>query len=161
MLNAKFFGAGMNLQMTTDIIMYHRFTDEMEEQIVGRAQRLGRDINSTLNVYYLVHDNEKQTFENNFCFKDKIIGINDLVDDIKSKQKTNILLDDSEDGSDEELEESEKSDEELEELKDLNKTKRVINLNKNNIIKKSLKKINNNSDSEDNEDSDMENINMD
>jgi hypothetical protein len=94
MLNAKFFGAGMNLEMTTDIIMYHRFTDEMEEQIIGRAQRLGRDIKLPLNVYYLVHDNEKQTFKNNFCFKDKIIGINDLVEDIKNNNSNIDVLSD-------------------------------------------------------------------
>ena len=56
MLNTKFYGAGMNLPMATDIIIYHKFTKEMEEQIVGRAQRLGRT--SKLNVFYLLHDNE-------------------------------------------------------------------------------------------------------
>ena len=34
MLNAKFYGAGMNLQMATDIVIYHRFSKEMEEQII-------------------------------------------------------------------------------------------------------------------------------
>lgn len=71
MLNAQFFGAGMNLQMATDIVMYHRFTKEMEEQIIGRAQRLGRDINSPLNVYYLLHENESSNIEDNFKFEDQ------------------------------------------------------------------------------------------
>ena len=70
MLNAQFFGAGMNLQMASDIIMYHRFTKEMEEQIIGRAQRLGRSINESLNVYYLLHDNESDNIEDNFKFED-------------------------------------------------------------------------------------------
>jgi hypothetical protein len=70
MLNAQFFGAGMNLQMATDIIMYHRFTKEMEEQIIGRAQRLGRSITDPLNVYYLLHDNESDNIEDNFKFED-------------------------------------------------------------------------------------------
>lgn len=56
MLNAKYFGAGMNLHMATDLIIYHRFNREMEEQIIGRAQRIGRT--KQLNVYYLVHNNE-------------------------------------------------------------------------------------------------------
>lgn len=60
MLDAKNFGAGMNLQCATDIILYHRFTKEMEEQIIGRGQRLGRK--GTLNVYYLIHDNEDSSF---------------------------------------------------------------------------------------------------
>jgi hypothetical protein len=71
MLNAQFFGAGMNLQMATDIIIYHRFTKEMEEQIIGRAQRLGRSISEPLNVYYLLHDNESDNIEDNFKFEDK------------------------------------------------------------------------------------------
>jgi ERCC4-related helicase len=71
MLNAQFFGAGMNLQMATDIVIYHRFTKEMEEQIIGRAQRLGRDINSPLNVYYLLHENESSNIEDNFKFEDQ------------------------------------------------------------------------------------------
>mgnify|MGYP000176868149 CR=1 FL=1 len=115
MLNAKFFGAGMNLQMTTDIIMFHRFTYEMEEQIVGRAQRLGRDIKSILSVYYLVHDNEKQTFENNFSFKDQFVGINDLVEDIKNKKTDKTLLLENESDEETEEESEEESDEETEE----------------------------------------------
>jgi hypothetical protein len=71
MLNSQFFGAGMNLQMATDIVIYHRFTKEMEEQIIGRAQRLGRDINSPLNVYYLLHDNESSNIEDKFKFEDQ------------------------------------------------------------------------------------------
>jgi Helicase conserved C-terminal domain/SNF2-related domain len=57
MLNAQNFGAGLNLQCATDIVMFHRFTQRMEEQIIGRGQRMGRD--GTLNVYYLIHDNER------------------------------------------------------------------------------------------------------
>ena len=57
MLNAQNFGAGLNLQCATDIIMYHRFTRRLEEQIIGRGQRMGRE--GTLNVYYLIHENER------------------------------------------------------------------------------------------------------
>ncbi len=63
MLNAKFFGAGMNLQMATDLIVYHRFNRDLEEQVIGRAQRMGRK--DSLNVYYLVHNNENDEFEAN------------------------------------------------------------------------------------------------
>lgn len=66
MLNAQYFGAGMNLQTTTDLIIYHRFSNEMEEQIIGRAQRYGRK--GTLNVYYLLHDNENSSIKANFKF---------------------------------------------------------------------------------------------
>lgn len=69
MLNAQYFGAGMNLQMTTDLVMYHRFTAEMEEQIIGRAQRLGRK--DPLNVYYLLHENESNNIDDKFKFNDQ------------------------------------------------------------------------------------------
>lgn len=64
LLNAKYFGAGLNLQMATHIIIYHRFTKELEEQIIGRAQRLGRS--NQLNIYYLIHDNEDRALDENF-----------------------------------------------------------------------------------------------
>jgi len=56
LLNAKFFGAGLNLQMTSDIIMYHRMDKDLEKQIIGRGQRIGRK--GALRVHYLCHDNE-------------------------------------------------------------------------------------------------------
>lgn len=64
MLNASHFGAGLNLQSASDIVIYHRFTSEIEEQVIGRAQRIGRTTN--LNVYYLIHDNEKNSFSEVF-----------------------------------------------------------------------------------------------
>lgn len=70
LLNAKDYGAGLNLQMTDDIIMYHRFTKETEEQIIGRAQRIGRE--GQLNVYYLIHNNENKPIDNTmFNFSDE------------------------------------------------------------------------------------------
>lgn len=56
LLNAKYFGSGLNLQMTSDIIMYHRMDKELEKQIIGRGQRLGRK--GTLRIHYLCHENE-------------------------------------------------------------------------------------------------------
>jgi SNF2 family DNA or RNA helicase len=57
LLNTEYFGTGLNLQFATDIILYHRFVPEFEEQIIGRAQRMGRT--TKLNVYYLMYENEK------------------------------------------------------------------------------------------------------
>ena len=57
MLNALNYGSGLNLQMATDIIIYHELELELETQVIGRAQRLGRT--TQLNVYYLLNDNEK------------------------------------------------------------------------------------------------------
>jgi hypothetical protein len=68
LLNAKYYGSGLNLQTTTDIIMFHRFNKNTEEQIIGRAQRIGREYE--LNVYYLLHDNEDNIIDDNFEFND-------------------------------------------------------------------------------------------
>ena len=56
MLNSKNFANGLNLEMATDIILYHRMTQDMEQQVVGRGQRLGRT--TPLNIHYLCHNNE-------------------------------------------------------------------------------------------------------
>ena len=87
MLNAQYFGAGMNLQTTTDLIIYHRFSNEMEEQIIGRAQRYGRK--GTLNVYYLLHDNENNSIKANFKFN----NITDITYEDFILQNKNVNID--------------------------------------------------------------------
>lgn len=44
-LNSRFNGAGINLEMTTDIILYHEMNIDLKTQIVGRANRMGRKYN--------------------------------------------------------------------------------------------------------------------
>ena len=51
LLNSKFNGAGINLQNTTDIIMYHSMPDHIERQVIGRANRIGRK--KRLAIHYL------------------------------------------------------------------------------------------------------------
>ena len=51
LLNTIHSGAGLNLQETTDIIIYHRLHDYQKTQVLGRANRIGRKMN--LNVHYL------------------------------------------------------------------------------------------------------------
>jgi len=41
-LNSKFTGSGINLQETTDIILYHEMTETTRTQLIGRANRIGR-----------------------------------------------------------------------------------------------------------------------
>ena len=55
-VNVDHYGSGLNLEMTTDVIMFHRFDSEIEKQIIGRAQRPGRWC--ALKVWYLLHQNE-------------------------------------------------------------------------------------------------------
>ncbi len=48
-LNAQYAGAGINLENTTDVFIYHRMASDLTGQTIGRAQRPGRT--SVLNVY--------------------------------------------------------------------------------------------------------------
>jgi len=57
LLNSNLFGCGLNLQCTTDIVFLHKTEEMLEKQIIGRAQRIGR--NNKLNIWYLMHENEK------------------------------------------------------------------------------------------------------
>jgi SNF2 family DNA or RNA helicase len=50
-LNSKNNGAGINLTETTDIIVYHDMSEDMLNQITGRANRIGRV--ESLNVHHL------------------------------------------------------------------------------------------------------------
>lgn len=50
-LNSKFNGAGINLQNTSDIILYHAMNEYIEKQVIGRANRIGRT--TSLNLHYL------------------------------------------------------------------------------------------------------------
>lgn len=53
-LNSKFNGAGINLQETTDIILYHKMPPDNQKQVIGRANRIGRD--DSLHVHHLVYE---------------------------------------------------------------------------------------------------------
>ena len=66
MMNAKHYGSGLNLQMATDIILYHEMPKELETQVIGRAQRLGRT--DSLVVHYLLHENEKCNSSKNLSY---------------------------------------------------------------------------------------------
>ena len=56
LLNSQNLGAGLNLQCATHVIFFHKMTQTMQVQVIGRAQRSGRT--STLRVMHLLHDNE-------------------------------------------------------------------------------------------------------
>jgi hypothetical protein len=54
--NTRHYGSGLNLENTTDIVMFHKMDSMMEKQVIGRAQRYGRT--TRLKVWYLLYDNE-------------------------------------------------------------------------------------------------------
>lgn len=55
-LNARNMGAGLNIESATHVMLFHRMSAELESQIIGRANRLGRT--NPLEVVYLIHENE-------------------------------------------------------------------------------------------------------
>jgi len=55
-LNARNMGAGLNIVCATHVFLFHKMSSELEEQIVGRAMRLGRT--EPLEVVHLLHANE-------------------------------------------------------------------------------------------------------
>jgi SNF2 family DNA or RNA helicase len=55
-LNSHYSGSGINLENTTDIILYHSMNKELTTQVIGRAQRPGRT--GSLNIHRLVYPNE-------------------------------------------------------------------------------------------------------
>uniref|UniRef100_A0A6C0CKE3 RING-type domain-containing protein n=1 Tax=viral metagenome TaxID=1070528 RepID=A0A6C0CKE3_9ZZZZ len=57
-LNSKCNGAGLNLEDTTDIVIYHQMDRALEEQSIARAQRMSRKKDLDLRVYYLRYDHE-------------------------------------------------------------------------------------------------------
>ena len=56
LINAKSYGSGLNLQNTTDVILMHRMKEDIEKQVIGRAQRPGRS--RKLNIWKLYYSNE-------------------------------------------------------------------------------------------------------
>lgn len=56
LLNASHYGAGLNLEAASHVVLMHRMDADLESQVVGRAQRLGRT--APLRVVRLVHPGE-------------------------------------------------------------------------------------------------------
>lgn len=55
-LNAKYCGSGLNLEKTDIVIIMHKMTKDNIKQVIGRAQRIGRQ--GQLKVYFLYAENE-------------------------------------------------------------------------------------------------------
>lgn len=61
-LNARNMGAGLNITPATHVILYHKMPIEMQNQIIGRAVRMGRT--EPLTVVHFLHGNEMSSYEN-------------------------------------------------------------------------------------------------
>ena len=83
--NSTLFGCGMNLENSSDIIFVHKMNEKMENQVIGRAQRLGRK--GVLNIIYLEYENEMVKETNK-------ISINNFeeIEDLCNTKKNNIEI---------------------------------------------------------------------
>ena len=54
LVNTANYGSGLNFENTTDVVMMHKFDTDIEHQVIGRAQRCGRQ--APLKIWYLLHD---------------------------------------------------------------------------------------------------------
>ena len=96
LLNSNLFGCGLNLQCTTDIVFLHKTDIELEKQIIGRAQRIGRKDN--LNIWYLMHQNENIMYTKRIKKEDfdiKPFYIENDIFNINSNNNSNIEYYDS------------------------------------------------------------------
>ena len=90
--NSKLFGCGMNFENSTDIIFVHKMDKNMENQVIGRAQRMGRK--SKLNIIYLEYENEGSYIidKNDYTYyNDDIYNENELEDYYNEKQYYTIM----------------------------------------------------------------------
>ena len=101
--NSTLFGCGMNFENATDILFVHKMDKDMEKQVIGRAQRMGRK--SVLNIIYLEYENESEftikinknsnlnytTYEEIDEETDDLDIHNELYKYYKNKQISNIL----------------------------------------------------------------------
>jgi SNF2 family DNA or RNA helicase len=55
-LNGKYTGAGINLEMTTDIILYHKMESYIEKQVIGRKERIGSK--NALHLHRLIDEDD-------------------------------------------------------------------------------------------------------
>jgi SNF2 family DNA or RNA helicase len=56
LINMRNYGSGLNLENTSDIIMFHKDSNQSENQVIGRAHRMGKK--DPLNIHYLLYANE-------------------------------------------------------------------------------------------------------
>jgi hypothetical protein len=123
LIDNAYFGVGLNIEYTTDMIFFHNVVESTKTQLIGRAQRFGRK--SKLNIWEIKHWNEdpesQQTKTINKQYKSKEDTEEEEEeeesDDTEESNDTEESEDTEEESEDTE-EESEDTDEESDEESD-------------------------------------------
>lgn len=76
LMNTEYIAQGINLEKTTDIIFYHGPNESIEKDIIGKAQRIGRNKNNILTIHYLLHENENKEIKNYYDYNNEPNYIN-------------------------------------------------------------------------------------
>lgn len=76
LMNTEYIAQGINLEKTTDIIFYHIPNESIEKDIIGKAQRIGRNKNNILTIHYLLHENENKEIKNYYDYNNEPKYIN-------------------------------------------------------------------------------------
>ena len=100
MLDSKRYGSGLNLQNTNYLIFYHRMNNDLETQVIGRAQRYGRE--KPLSIFYLVNSNENHNLKisSNPCILDNMDDLSLITDFPEQEYITQILNEDNDSNED-------------------------------------------------------------
>ena len=57
LIDDAYFGVGVNIEYTTDLIFFHNIDNKIKTQLIGRAQRYGRK--NSLNIWEIKYWNEE------------------------------------------------------------------------------------------------------
>ena len=93
--NSTLFGCGMNFENADTILFVHKMNQDLERQVIGRAQRMGRK--TTLEIIYLEYENEsefvlKRTYPLETLYNnDSIFNDDELAGYYTDKQYASIL----------------------------------------------------------------------
>jgi len=91
--NSTLFGCGMNFENSTHIIFVHKMSKDIENQVIGRAQRMGRK--SVLEIIYLEYENESiyvnKPIPYSFSFSDDLEKNNELEDFYNNQQYAQLM----------------------------------------------------------------------
>ena len=69
LLDSQHYGSGLNLQRADYVILFHRMSEEVETQVIGRAHRYGRT--RPLTIIYMISDTE----DKRIIIKSKVVPI--------------------------------------------------------------------------------------
>ena len=90
--NSTLFGCGMNFENSSHILFVHKMESEIEQQVIGRAQRMGRK--SILEIIYLQYENElehKRKSKSNYINNNELNKSGELEGYYNEQQYYNLI----------------------------------------------------------------------